>query len=68
MQQHGNKYFARRTWSCCISNQMESQMQQHASTYSVSYTHPRPLGWCQRSKHFFSESSHIAYQIKGNGA
>ena len=31
------------------------------------YTHPRPLGWDQRSKHFFTESSHVAYQSKGNG-
>ena len=30
------------------------------------YTHPRPLGWDQRSKHFFTESSHVAYQSKGN--
>ena len=30
------------------------------------YTHPRPLGWGQRSKHF-SESSLFAYQIKRNG-
>ena len=29
--------------------------------------HPRPLGWGQRSKTFFSESSHISYQIYGNG-
>ena len=29
------------------------------------YTHPRSLGWDQRSKHFFSESSHGAYQIYG---
>ena len=32
------------------------------------YTHPRPLGRGQRSKHFFSESSHATYQIIGNGA
>ena len=35
-------------------------MQQHACT------HPRPLGWGQRSKPFFSESSIVAYQINGN--
>ena len=28
------------------------------------YTHPRPLGWGQRSKQCFSESSHVAYQIR----
>ena len=33
------------------------------------YTHPRPLRWSQRSRHFFSESSHDAsYQIERNGA
>ena len=26
------------------------------------YTHQRPLGGVKRSKHFFSESSHVAYQ------
>ena len=30
------------------------------------YTHPGPLGWGQRSKHFFSESSHVVYQINWN--
>ena len=28
------------------------------------YTHPRPLEWGQRSKLFFSESSHVAYQVR----
>ena len=28
------------------------------------YTHSRSLGWSQRSKYFFSESSHVLYQIK----
>ena len=32
------------------------------------YTNPRPRGVVKMSKHFFSESSHVAYQIKGNGA
>ena len=31
------------------------------------YTHSRPLGCGQRSKHF-SASSHVAYQINANGA
>ena len=30
------------------------------------YIHPRPLGCDQKSKHFFTESSHVAYQSKGN--
>ena len=32
------------------------------------YTHPRSLGWNQVVKTFFSERSHVAYKIKGNGA
>ena len=33
------------------------------------YTHPQALGWGQKFKTLlFSESSHVAYQIKGNGA
>ena len=30
------------------------------------YIHPRPMGCSQRSKPFFPESSHVAYQNKGN--
>ena len=30
------------------------------------YTHPLPLGWGQKVKQF--KKSHVAYQIKGNGA
>ena len=30
------------------------------------YTHPRPPGAGLKSKHFFSESSHVACQIKRN--
>ena len=30
------------------------------------YRHPRPMGEFERSKHF-SESGHVAYQIKGGG-
>ena len=32
------------------------------------YTNPRFLGLGQTVKTFFSESSHVAYQIKGDGA
>ena len=28
----------------------------------------QPLGWGKMVKTFFSESSHVAYQIKGNEA
>ena len=40
-------------------------MQQHGSKYfACRHTIDPGVG----SKHFFSESSHVAYQIKGNGA
>ena len=58
------KFFS--TWSCCISKGMTN-----AATYKHifwPYTLPRPLGWGQRSKQFFSESSSVAYQNNGNGA
>ena len=32
------------------------------------YTHPLPIGLGQKVKTFFSESTHAANQIKGNGA
>ena len=32
------------------------------------YMYPWPLGLGQKVKTFFSENSHVAYQIKGNGA
>ena len=44
-------------------NEREWRMQQHANTYSV-----LTLGWDQRSKQLFFESSHVAYQITWNGA
>ena len=40
-------------------------MQQHANTYSV-LTHTSSLK--SKVKPFFSESSHVAYHINGNGA
>ena len=42
-------------------------MQQHRSKYFARGYTPDPGGGVKRSKHFFSESSHVAYQIKGNG-
>ena len=60
MQQHGSKYFARRL----PPPLPESQMQRHASTYSVLTHTLGPWGGGQRSKQlFFSESSHT--KIKG---
>ena len=50
------------------SSQCAYQMkdiEHHSSTCSV-FTHT--LGWSQNVKTFFSESSHVAYKIKGNGA
>ena len=36
--------------------------------FKANYTHPRPLGWGKIVKIYnFIESSHVAYQIKGNG-
>ena len=35
---------------------------------SCPYTHNQSQDGVKRSKHFFSESSHVAYQNKGNGA
>ena len=32
------------------------------------YTHPQPPDGVKRSKHFFAEGGHAAYQIKGNKA
>ena len=32
------------------------------------YTHPLSLGWGQKVKSFFSESSPVPFKIKGNGA
>ena len=32
-----------------------------------SYSHTRPLGRDQKIKIYFTENSHVAYQIKGNG-
>ena len=45
-----------------------TKMQQHGSKY---FAHPHTFelgGWVKMSKYFISESSHVAYQIKGNGA
>ena len=41
-------------------------MQQHASTYSVPFTHSRPLWWGHRSKHFFLKVVMLHIQLEGN--
>ena len=43
-------------------------MQQHATTYSVLTHILDPLCGVKGQNIFFSESSHVAYQIEGNGA
>ena len=53
------------TWSCCLSNLREWRMQQHTNTYSE-LTHI--LDPWVGSKVNKSESSHVAYQMNGNGA
>ena len=42
-------------------------MQQHGSKYFARRHTLDPCGGVKWSKHFFSESSHVAFQIKGNG-
>ena len=44
-----SKFLFLRTWSCCISNQMKSRMQQHGSKYFARRTPPPTLG-VKRSK------------------
>ena len=41
-------------------------MQQHGSKYFAHRHTVEPHGGVKRSNHFFTESSHVAYQIKGN--
>ena len=57
-----------RTWSCCITNYMESRMKQHGNKYFTRRHSPLPTLWvgskCQIST--FSEHGHVAYQFKGN--
>ena len=43
-------------------------MQQHASTYSVLTHILDPSGEVKGQNIFFSESSHVGYQINWNGA
>ena len=54
--EHGNAAYQIK-WNRKCSN-----MQAHI----LSLHTPSTSGWGQRSKHLFSESSHVAYQIKGN--
>ena len=50
-----------RTWSCCMSNSTESQMQQHACTYSV-ITHT--LNHWGGVKHFFLKVVMLFIKLK----
>ena len=53
-----------RTWSCCISNKIESRMQQHDSKSFAHRPHPtlKPKG----HNSTFPQHGHVAYQIKWN--
>ena len=47
---------------------IELKGMEHRAPYKhifCAYIYPLPLWWGQRSKHFFSENSHVANQIKG---
>ena len=59
MHQNGSKYFyqIRREWS----------IEHHANTYSVLTHTLDPWGGVKGQNNFVSESSHVAYQFKGNG-
>ena len=52
--------------SCCI---LKKGMEHSVSFKHLlcPYKHPQPLDGVKRPKHYFAESSHVAYQIKGNG-
>ena len=45
-----SKFNFLRTWSCCISNYMESRMQQHGSKYFARRPPNWPWGWGQKIK------------------
>ena len=68
MHQHDSKYFAHRpphqtlSWGqiqlfkSTVMLHIKLKKMANAATYKhifCPYTHPRPLGWDQRSKHFF---------------
>ena len=53
--------------SCCISNISERCMQQNGSKY-FPHRHYLDAGGRVKRSIFFSESSHVAYQTKGNRA
>ena len=55
------------TWSSCISNLMESRMQQHGSKYFARNPPLLTLGVGVKGKNStLSEHDHVAYQINGN--
>ena len=54
-----------RTWSCCISNEMESRMQQHGSKYFGRADPPLTLG-SKGQNSTFSDHGHAVCQIRGN--
>ena len=84
MQQYGSKYFACRPpspdrggWGQKVKIQLFQNMvmlhiklkgMTNAATYKHIYTQHDPWGGVKGQNNFFSESSHVAYQINGNGA
>ena len=67
LDQRSNYYFSE---SSCVACQIrrERSIEHHASTYSVLTYTPQPFDGVKGQNIFFSESSHVLYQIKGNGA
>ena len=60
----GSSFNFFRTWSCCISSQMESQLQQHGSKYFTHRpppTHPSPT---DPGVFKFWERAHDAYKVE----
>ena len=63
------KYDFFRAWSYCISNLMESRMQQNGNKYFARRPPPPPptLGVGSKGQNStFSEYGHVAFQIKGS--
>ena len=68
MQQHDSKYFVRRQ---ILDSGCEVEVNDACSNMVASILPidtPSTLIVWLKGKNFFSESSHVAYQIKGNGA
>ena len=49
------------------TNLKERRIHQYGSNFFGPQTHPRPQRGGPKGQNIFSESSRVAYQIKGNG-